>query len=80
MPRRRHPRTRDHLRWLLVRLGDDPVVRNIPVEVANPNWPMADERQAFELPRALTDRPWGRMHLRYGSASKTWAGWDAFDA
>lgn len=115
--------------------GDSSVVRNIPVEVANPDWPMADchvpytffvplqpgdvedggdglrldkihgrqvtdrdrlvvhvtgampevaetfvERQAFELPGALTDRPWGRIHLRYGTASKTWAGWDRFDA
>lgn len=115
--------------------GDGSVVRNIPVEIANPNWPMADchvpytffvplepgdvqeegdglrldkihgrkvtptdrlvvhvsgampdvaetfvERRAFDLPEALTDQPWGRIHLRYGTASKAWAGWDAFDA
>jgi hypothetical protein len=121
-----------HQHWF----GDDDnaVVRNIPVEVANPNWPMADrhvpytffvplrpgdvraegeglrlerihgrkitaqdrlvvhvsgampdvaetfvERRAFELPEAVTDRPWARIHLRYGTASKSWAGWNEFD-
>jgi hypothetical protein len=38
------------------------------------------ERQAFELTEALTDQPWGRIHLSYGTASKSWAGWDGFDA
>jgi hypothetical protein len=122
-----------HQHWF----GDDDkaVVRNIPVEVANPDWPMADchvpytffvplepgdvrvedeglhldrihgrqitaqdrlvvhvsgampdvaetfvERRAFELPEALTDRAWGRIHLRYGTASKSWRGWAGFDA
>jgi len=115
--------------------GKDSVVRNIPVKIANPNWPMADchvpytffvplepgdvvengsglrvakihgrevnardrlivhvsgsmpevaetfvERRAFDLPAALTSRPWGRIHLRYGTNSKTWGGWDEFDA
>ena len=115
--------------------GQSSVVRNIPVEVANPNWPMADchipytffvplksgdavdgpsglrlekihgrtvnsrdrlvvhvsgsmpdvaetfvERRAFELPEVLTDRPWGKIHLVYGTHSKTWDGWEEFDA
>lgn len=115
--------------------GKSSVVRNIPIEVANPNWPMADchvpytffvpleagdvvasaqglrlekihgreinprdrlivhvsgsmpevaetfvERRAFDLPTALTTRPWGRIHLRYGTNSRTWEGWDEFDA
>lgn len=114
--------------------GEKSVVRNIPVEVANPSWPMADchvpytffvpleagdvtengngmrllrihgrevgsrdrmvvhvsgtmpdvaetfvERRAFDLPEDLTDRPWGRIHLRYGGDSKSWGGWEHFD-
>lgn len=113
--------------------GEKSIVRNIPVDVANPNWPMADchvpytffvplkhgdavedgdglrlvrvhgreigsrdrlvvhvsgsmpdvaetfvERRAFDLPEALTNRPWGRIHLRYGTSSKTWDGWEDF--
>ncbi len=38
------------------------------------------ERRAFDLPDALTDRSWGRIHLQYGENSKTWRGWDEFDA
>jgi len=121
-----------HQHWF----GEGPksVVRNIPVDVANPNWPMADchvpytffvplkhgdvveggnglrlvrihgreigsrdrlvvhvsgsmpdvaetfvERRAFDLPEALTDRAWGRIHLRYGTSSKSWEGWENFD-
>lgn len=114
--------------------GEKSVVRNIPVDVANPNWPMADchvpytffvplqpddvvpdgdgsrlvrihgrevgsrdrlvvhvsgsmpdvaetfvERRAFDLPESLTDRTWGRIHLHYGTDSKSWGGWEGFD-
>jgi hypothetical protein len=121
-----------HQHW--IGEGERSIVRNIPVDVANPNWPMADchvpytffvplepgdvaedggglrllkihgreigsrdrlvvhvsgsmpdvaetfvERRAFDLPEALTDRVWGRIHLRYGTDSKTWRGWESFD-
>ncbi|HST69366.1 MAG TPA: hypothetical protein VLI94_06885 [Solirubrobacterales bacterium] len=121
-----------HQHWI----GEGPksIVRNIPVDVANPSWPMADchvpytffvplelgdvtagegglrlvkihgreigsrdrlvvhvsgsmpdvaetfvERRAFDLPESLTDNAWGRIHLRYGTRSKAWEGWEGFD-
>lgn len=122
-----------HQHWLGT--GSSSIVRNVPVSVANPSWPMADchvpytffvplrqgdvsvlsggglrldkihgreigerdrlvvhvsgampevaetfiERRAFDLPGALTDRPWGRIHLEYGKDSSFWQGWDGFD-
>jgi hypothetical protein len=122
-----------HQHWF----GEEPnaVVRNIPLQVLNPDWPMADchvpytffvplekgdvcagnggldlerihgreissrdrlvvhvsgatpdvaetfvERRAFDLPDSLTDRTWGRIQLRYGTASSSWTGWGDFDA
>jgi hypothetical protein len=121
-----------HQHW--IGTGTESVVRNIPVEVANPTWPMADchvpytffvplqpddvsvsgtglqlqkiegrqvnrrdrlvvhacgsmpevaetfvERHAFELPAAVSDEPYGLVHVEYGKNSKAWKGWVDFD-
>lgn len=37
------------------------------------------ERHAFELPGAVSDEPYGLVHVEYGKNSKAWEGWGGFD-
>ena len=121
-----------HQHWYEAEEGS--VVRNLPVDVANPTWPMADrhvpytffiplhsgdlaaqgenrlegiqgrrinardrlvvhvsgtmpdlgetfvERQAFDLPDAVTEAPYVGVHIEYGANSRGWSGWPRFDA
>lgn len=37
------------------------------------------ERHAFDLSEAVSDEPYGLVHLQYGQDSKSWGGWNGFD-
>jgi hypothetical protein len=38
------------------------------------------ERYAFDLPESVSEVPWGGVQVAYRTKSKTWDGWDGFDA
>jgi hypothetical protein len=122
-----------HQHWF--QTAEGPIVRNIAVDLANPDWPMADrhvpytlfvrlahgdvtgdgahlalraikgravdsrdrlvvhvlgtmpevgesfvERHAFDLSSSVTDEGYGGVDIQYGTRSRTWGGWERFDA